>query len=128
MTYLAHTIFNMTLLLVCGVRFCQTLSRFEALYNLQESLIQTDAEFMSCAQRKANFRNIEDSYLYLLKRFPELEEELDSIKESFLEHHENLECTHSIYKDFHASIHRQNNKTTAKDWPNWILSTKEYSE
>lgn len=126
MTYLIPTISQLILLVFCASLVIQTLSRLGELSERVLTLSKADAELLACAQRDANLQNIDDSYAFLVSRFPKFVEELQTTKhslKSILQIHENS-CMHAIFSSIHSAPHYQVNANYPLNWPNWVLGIK----
>ncbi len=127
MTYLIPTIYTSILLVFCMSLCIHTLSHFESLHLRIQSLSQADAEFLACAQRKANFKNIEDSYRYLERQYPHLQDTLFFLRNTFQSVllNQGISCTHKFFENTKTDAKYQHNLHLPKHWPNWIYSAQE---
>ena len=127
MTYLIPTIYKFILFIFCVGLFFHTLSRLGEIEDSLENLSRADLELLACAQRKANLRNFELAFYYLSPQFPLFVEDFRSTRERLKEilfHHE-MECTHPLFKTFHASTRDQDNTMLPEYWPNTIYAIQE---
>ncbi len=127
MIYIIPIIFQTITCIFCLNCTFRTLANFASIRERLESLQLADAEWMACAQRKANLRNIADAYAFISRQKPHLIKQLIQIREQ-LEHplyEHNNNCIHTLFPNIHGSTKKQNPRSSHLHWPNWIHSAKE---
>ena len=129
MPYWISTIYNISLLITCSCLMSHVFSRFSHVQDRLASLGFADAQMLSCANRKAAKKNLEDANLFIKKQRPDLSAQLSLLKNELLESFaavDELTCTHPYFA-IAAASRKQGGSGQQEFWPNWVFSLSRVS-